>query len=94
MRLLIDIAEATLLRAKLRRSIIAAVGVMFCIAMFVTLLGFMNGLNQLLDTILNRTPHVRLYNELKVFDQQPIDLVHSSGTPPSAWWAVPTSFAA
>ncbi|MBK9627384.1 MAG: ABC transporter permease [Flavobacteriales bacterium] len=81
MRLLIDIA-VTLLRAKLRQSIIAAVGVMFSIAMFVTLLGFMNGLNQLLDgLILNRTPHVRLYNELKVSDQQPIDLVHSSGTP-------------
>ncbi|HQV76294.1 MAG: ABC transporter permease [Flavobacteriales bacterium] len=80
MRLLIDIA-VTLLRAKLRQSIIAAVGVMFSIAMFVTLLGFMNGLNQLLDgLILNRTPHVRLYNELKVSDLQPIDLVHPMDT--------------
>lgn len=80
MRLLIDIA-VTLLRAKLRQSIVAAVGVMFSIAMFVTLLGFMNGLNELLDgLVLNRTPHVRLYNELKVSDQQPIDLVHSADT--------------
>ena len=62
MRLLATIA-ITLLRAKLRQSIVAAVGVMFSIAMFVTLLGFMNGLNQLLDgLILNRTPHIRLYN--------------------------------
>ena len=44
MKLLINIA-VTLLRAKMRQSIIAAVGVMFSIAMFVTLLGFMNGLN-------------------------------------------------
>jgi lipoprotein-releasing system permease protein len=60
-----------LLRAKLRQSIVAAVGVMFSIAMFVTLLGFMNGLNDLLDgLILNRTPHIRLYNELKASPKQ------------------------
>ena len=79
MRLLIDIAF-TLLRAKLRQSIVAAVGVMFSIAMFVTLLGFMNGLNQLLDgSILNRTPHVRLYNELRVTEVQPIDRIRFPG---------------
>ena len=73
MQLLIDIA-ITLLRAKLRQSIVAAVGVMFSIAMFVTLLGFMNGLNTLLDgLILNRTPHVRLYNELHPSTEQPIE---------------------
>ncbi len=87
MLLLIEIA-VTLLRAKLRQSIIAAVGVMFSIAMFVTLLGFMNGLNQLLDgLVLNRTPHVRLYNELKVSDKQPIDLVRFPG--PSTFDAGP-----
>ena len=72
MRLLLSIA-ITLLRAKLKQSVIAAVGVTFSITMFVTLLGFMNGLNGLLDgLILNRTPHVRLYNELKVSPEQPI----------------------
>jgi lipoprotein-releasing system permease protein len=47
MRLLIELLlsiAVTLLRAKLRQSIMAAVGVMFSITMFVTLLGFMNGL--------------------------------------------------
>jgi hypothetical protein len=44
MKLLLSIA-LTLLRAKLKQSIVAAVGVMFSITMFVTLLGFMNGLN-------------------------------------------------
>jgi lipoprotein-releasing system permease protein len=79
MELLLSIA-VTLLRAKLRQSIVAAVGVMFSITMFVALLGFMEGLNQLLDNlILNRTPHVRLYNELQVTAQQPIELAGDSG---------------
>jgi lipoprotein-releasing system permease protein len=74
MRLLITIA-LTILRAKLRQSIVAAIGVTFSIAMFVALLGFMNGLNDLLDgLVLNRTPHVRLYNELKASPVQPIEL--------------------
>ena len=73
MKLLLSIAM-TLLRAKLRQSIVAAVGVMFSITMFVTLLGFMNGLNDLLDgLILNRTPHIRLYNELQASPRQPIE---------------------
>ncbi len=78
MKLLINIA-VTLLRAKMRQSIIAAVGVMFSIAMFVTLLGFMNGLNVLLDgLVLNRTPHVRLYNELRASPDQPVDIALKS----------------
>jgi lipoprotein-releasing system permease protein len=73
MKLLLSIA-LTLLRAKLKQSIVAAVGVMFSITMFVTLLGFMNGLNTLLDgLILNRTPHIRLYNELQASPTQPIE---------------------
>lgn len=72
MRLLISIA-ITILRAKLKQSIVAAVGVTFSITMFVALLGFMNGLNDMLDgLILNRTPHIRLYNELKATAEQPI----------------------
>ncbi len=79
MRLLLSIA-ITLLRAKLKQSVIAAVGVTFSITMFVTLLGFMNGLNGLLDgLILNRTPHVRLYNELKVSPRQPIEQAWTQG---------------
>jgi lipoprotein-releasing system permease protein len=42
--------------------------------MFITLLSFMTGLNDLLDgLILNRTPHVRLYNEIQASIVQPID---------------------
>ena len=64
-----------LLRARLKQSIVAAVGVTFGIAMFIALVSFMHGLNNLLDGLmLNRTPHVRLYNEIKPSENQPISL--------------------
>jgi lipoprotein-releasing system permease protein len=71
--LIINIA-LNLIRARLKQSIVAAVGVTFGIAMFITLVSFMNGLNNLLDGLmLNRTPHVRLYNEIKPSEFQPIN---------------------
>jgi len=73
-KLLSDIAIALAL-ARWRQTLIAAVGVMFSITMFITLLGFMNGLNDMLDgLILNRTPHIKLYNELKPSASQPVQL--------------------
>lgn len=63
------------LRARIKQSAIAALGVTFGIAMFVTLMGFMTGLNRMLDgLILDRTPHVRLYNEILPSAQQPVEL--------------------
>jgi lipoprotein-releasing system permease protein len=74
LKLIIDIAF-NLIRARLKQSIVAAVGVTFGIAMFITLVSFMNGLNNLLDGLmLNRTPHVRLYNEIKPTKEQPVTL--------------------
>lgn len=73
-KLILNIA-VHLLRARLKQSIVAAVGVTFGIAMFISLVSFMNGLNDLLDGLmLNRTPHVRLYNEIKPSENQPISL--------------------
>lgn len=78
-RLLFDIAQSLML-ARWRQTLVAAIGVTFGITMFVTLLGFMHGLNDLLDgLILNRTPHIRLFNEVKPSEQQPIQLVDSTG---------------
>ena len=72
-KLIIEIAFALMI-ARLKQTIVAATGVVFSITMFVALLGFMNGLNQLLDgLILNRTPHVRFYNEVKPNPNQPIN---------------------
>lgn len=73
LKLIFSIAKALML-ARWKQTLVAAVGVVFSITMFVTLLGFMNGLNDLLDSlILNRTPHIRLYNEIKPTKIQPID---------------------
>jgi lipoprotein-releasing system permease protein len=61
--------------ARWRQTLVAAVGVTFSITMFITLLSFMNGLNGMLDgLILNRTPHIKLYNLLKATADQPIEL--------------------
>jgi lipoprotein-releasing system permease protein len=52
---------------------VAAIGVTFSITMFVALLSFMKGLNDMLDgLILNRTPHIRLFNEIKPNKNQPL----------------------
>lgn len=76
--LLVEIAF-TLLKARLRQTIVAAVGVTFGITMFIALLSFMTGLNQLLDGLVgNRTPHVRLYNEVQTNAVQPIDRLYDT----------------
>lgn len=64
----------THLLSRLKQSSIAALGVTFGIGTFITLVSFMTGLNGLLDgLILNRTPHIHLYNEIKATEKQPID---------------------
>src|SRR6187549_116558 len=73
-RLILNIAQSLLL-ARWRQTLVAAIGVTFSITMFIALLGFMNGLNGMLDgLILNRTPHIKLYNLLKATPDQPIEL--------------------
>jgi lipoprotein-releasing system permease protein len=73
-KLILDIAKSLLL-ARWRQTLVAAIGVTFSIAMFITLLSFMTGLNDMLDgLILNRTAHVRLFNEVKPNPNQPINL--------------------
>ncbi|HSQ43830.1 MAG TPA: FtsX-like permease family protein [Ginsengibacter sp.] len=73
-KLIISIAKS-LLKARFRQTMIAAIGVTFSITMFIALLGFMTGLNDLLDgLILNRTPHIRLFNEIKPSVVQPVYL--------------------
>jgi len=73
LRLIFSISKSLLL-ARLKQTVVAAVVVTFSITMFVTLLSFMTGLNIMLDgLILNRTPHVRLFNDIKPSKVQPID---------------------
>ncbi len=73
-KLIINISRSLLL-ARWKQTLVAAVGVTFSITMFIGLLSFMSGLNDLLDgLIINRTPHIRLYNEIQPSKNQPIDL--------------------
>lgn len=77
-KLLYEISVSLLL-ARWKQTLVAAIGVTFSITMFVALLGFMTGLNDLLDgLILNRTPHIRLYNEIKPNAQQPVDIAFAT----------------
>lgn len=74
-KLNIEIA-GSLLRARWKQTLVAAIGVTFSITMFIALLGFMTGLNKLLDgLILNRTAHIRLYNEIEKNPHQPVSQV-------------------
>jgi lipoprotein-releasing system permease protein len=76
-KLLIEIA-ITLLRARLKQTLIAALGVTFGITMFIALLSFMNGLNGMLDSlVVNRTPHIRLFNEIEPNKNQAVYLSDS-----------------
>jgi lipoprotein-releasing system permease protein len=53
--------------ARVKQSLIAALGVTFGIGVFISMIGFMTGLNKLMDDLmLNNTPHIRLYNDMKV----------------------------
>jgi lipoprotein-releasing system permease protein len=71
---LIGSISISLLMARWRQTLVAAIGVTFSITMFIGLQSFMAGLNDMLDgLILNRTPHIRLYNEIKPSKRQPID---------------------
>ena len=71
--LILSVSKALLL-ARWKQTLVAAIGVTFSITMFIGLLSFMSGLNDLLDgLIINRTPHVRLYNEIQPSKLQPID---------------------
>ena len=74
LRILLSISH-THLSSRKKQSLIAALGVTFGIGTYIIMMGFMNGLNGLLDgLILNRTPHIHLYNEVEPTHNQPIDM--------------------
>ena len=68
----------THLLSRFKQTSIAALGVTFGIGTFIIMVSFMTGLNGLLDgLVLNRTPHVRIYNEIKPSLVQPVELDES-----------------
>lgn len=75
---LISNIALNLLLARWKQTLVAAIGVTFSIAMFITLLSFMTGLNDMLDgLIINRTPHIRMYNDIKPSSEQPVQLTET-----------------
>jgi lipoprotein-releasing system permease protein len=74
LRILLDVTRTHLL-SRFKQTAIATLGVTFGIGTFIIMVSFMTGLNGLLDgLVLNRTPHIQIYNEIKPSDQQPVDL--------------------
>ena len=72
--IILDISRTHLL-SRMKQTSIAALGVTFGVGMFITMISFMTGLNGLLDgLILNRTPHIHVYNEIEPSKTQPIEL--------------------
>ncbi|ARK09758.1 FtsX-like permease family protein [Fibrella sp. ES10-3-2-2] len=64
LRIASQIAQTHLL-AKKRQTLVAMLGVTFGIAMFITMISFMQGVNQFLeDSALDASPHIRMYNEV------------------------------
>ncbi|MHA8082455.1 ABC transporter permease [Aquirufa sp. A-Brett2-15D] len=70
----------SLLIARWKQTLVAAIGVTISITMFITVLSFMSGLNDMLDGLItNRTAHVRIYKEIKISETQPVDYINSKG---------------
>lgn len=71
--IILDISKTHLL-AKKKQTAVAALGVTFGIGMYIIMMSFMTGLNELLDgLVLNRTPHVQIYNKTAPTETQPSD---------------------
>src|ERR1043165_8831929 len=68
----LDISKTHLLSRK-RQTIVAVLGVTFGIAMFILMISFMQGVNKFLeDTMLQATPDIHIYNDLKTDYSQSI----------------------
>lgn len=73
-KVILNIAKAHLL-TKMKSTVTASLGVTFGIGAYITLVSFMTGLNEMLDSlILNQTPHIHIYNEIEPSEKQPIAL--------------------
>lgn len=71
-KVIFSIAKTHLV-TKLKSTITASLGVTFGIGAYITLVSFMTGLNKMLDDlVLNQTPHIHLYNEIKPSEFQPV----------------------
>ncbi len=71
---ILGIAKTHLL-TKMKSTATATLGVTFGIGAYITLVSFMTGLNAMLDDlVLNQTPHIHIYNEIRPSPDQPVTL--------------------
>ena len=76
----------THLVTKPKQTIVAMMGVMFGISMFIIMISFMTGVNNFMEAMaMDGSPHVRIYNPLQVKDQKLID---QDGYDKSTWFVV------
>ena len=76
----------THLVTKPKQTMIATMGVMFGISMFIIMISFMTGVNNFMeDMAMDGSPHVRIYNPLQVKDQK---IIEQPGSEKSAWFVV------
>lgn len=75
MRLASSVAFSQM-RTRLKQSVIATVGVVFGVTVFIFLLAYVKGLNGYVQEItLEQTPHVRLYNESEIAQHTILDKI-------------------
>mgnify|MGYP000029127851 CR=1 FL=1 len=80
-KVILGIAKTHLL-TKMKSTVTATLGVTFGIGAYITLVSFMTGLNAMLDDlVLNQTPHIHLYNEIRPSNKQPVDLLGNVANP-------------
>ncbi len=76
MRVTLQIAFTQMLARK-KQTLVATLGVTFGIGMFILMVGFMTGINVLLEeTMLSATPHIRIYHEVKAAQTSMLDEVN------------------
>lgn len=72
-KVILSIARTHLV-SRVKQTSIAALGVTFGIGTYIIMMSFMTGLNGMLDSlVLNRTPHIHIYNDIKPSERQPVD---------------------
>jgi lipoprotein-releasing system permease protein len=73
-KVILNIAKTHLL-TKMKSTVTASLGVTFGIGAYITLVSFMTGLNEMLDSlVLNQTPHIHMYNDIEPSEKQPLHL--------------------
>ncbi len=76
----------THIATKKKQSIVAMLGVLFGISMFIVMISFMTGVNRFLeDMAMDNTPHIHIYNPLTINEDKIIGQTDSSK---NAWYVV------